>query len=239
MSKKLYYSYEPNDPRKYMATYCPDGAYFLGNKKPTAVNEEKIFWQDVKVLQLKNTSGEVVDSIIPFRLFEMDRWDNPTIKCQNMNGLNPRLMRLADVYLMYAEIWAEEGNTAEAAKWVNEVRKRANHILADEQDHLFYSAKFTPAPVAGDFAFIPKVEDLMAQKGWDIKEAIRHERMIELVGSDVRRDDLIRWGSQNETERAKILKEFPAGFNWEKNRIWPIPVGELQSNFKMKPNAAN
>ncbi|WP_282037620.1 RagB/SusD family nutrient uptake outer membrane protein [Saccharicrinis aurantiacus] len=69
---------------------------------------------------------------------KLTNWDI----CENENelnarsGVNYRLMRLADVYLMYAECLIEGGsngsNTAEAIKYINKVRYRAGLRLLGE-----------------------------------------------------------------------------------------------------------
>lgn len=77
------------------------------------------------------------------------------------------VMRLADVYLMYAEATNElNGPTADAIELVNKIRKRANlpellpHMIADKQSFF---------------------------------EAIEQERIVELVGEGHRSFDLRRW----------------------------------------------
>ena len=41
-------------------------------------------------------------------------------------GVNLPIIRIEDMKLLYAEILASEGNTADAMKIVNEIRERAN-----------------------------------------------------------------------------------------------------------------
>ena len=81
------------------------------------------------------------------------------------SGNNIRLMRLADVLLLYAEALNETGATAEAYELVNQVRARA------EAD---------PLPTGLD------------QNGF--RQAIKAERRLELTFEQFRWLDVIRWG---------------------------------------------
>ena len=84
--------------------------------------------------------------------------------------INMRVLRYADVLLMHAEALNESGRTAEAAAYLNQVRRRADPtgtILLPRD------------PAAGP-----------AQ----VTEWIRQERRVELAGEQIRKFDLIRWG---------------------------------------------
>ncbi len=86
----------------------------------------------------------------------------------NHSGINIRVIRYADVLLMYAEALNELGRTAEAYPHINEVRRRSNMRTLEE---------------AGKSGM---TQDQM-------RTQIMHERVVELAGESVRWNDLKRW----------------------------------------------
>ncbi|MBN1791149.1 MAG: RagB/SusD family nutrient uptake outer membrane protein [Bacteroidales bacterium] len=84
------------------------------------------------------------------------------------NGINFRIVRLADIYLMQAEVINElDGDRSIAVEYINKVRRRSG--MADLN--------------AADFN---NYETLLEQ--------IKHERLVELCGECTRWYDLDRWG---------------------------------------------
>jgi hypothetical protein len=222
-NQKLIDEFEDMDPRKYMTCFVPNGAFFLHNS-------DSLYWEDVSIFQ----KGD--DPRYAFRKYEYDASDLP----RNFNnGNNRRVIRYSEILLLYAEIMNIKGDDMAAAQYVNMVRKRANNII-DEQSHLFYSKDYTGiiTPEPGDFNFIPPVEDLMAERGWTMEEAIQHERIVEFAGEEIRWFDLIRFGKEYAEKNIKATLE-GSSFNYERNMYWPIPQLELDQNRKMKPNSAN
>jgi tetratricopeptide (TPR) repeat protein len=140
------------------------------------------------------------------------------------SDVNVRIMRYADVLLMYAECLIEgatstTGETPE--KYINMVRTRANKDTSTD----FY-------PSGGN---IPTVEELIATaptirgvKIDNMRAALRHERFVELCFEFKRWDDIWRWGIE-----AQAL----AGRNYK--RLLPIYQGDLDSNPNLKPNGSN
>jgi tetratricopeptide (TPR) repeat protein len=84
--------------------------------------------------------------------------------------INMRVLRYADVLLMHAEALNELGRTAEAATFLNQVRKRA-----DPSGTILLPRDPAVSPV-------------------QMTEWIRQERRVELAGEQIRKFDLIRWG---------------------------------------------
>ena len=125
------------------------------------------------------------------------------------NGsINMPLMRLADVYLMYAEAQNELGNTAVALEYLNKVRRRAY-------------GEPTDAPSA--LADVP-VGDVAA-----LRRAIQEERYVELLGEGHRWFDLLRWGLADDALGSR-------GFQVGKSEAMPIPLDEIQLNTVMQQN---
>lgn len=121
------------------------------------------------------------------------------------SGINFRVLRLADVYLMHAEIINElNGDRAEAVEYINKVRRRSN--MADLNPALFTSYEL-------------------------LLDQIMHERLVELCGEGTRWYDLDRWGILHDqtkinmvaNERDNEFLNFKLGFS----HLFPIPNREL------------
>lgn len=131
------------------------------------------------------------------------------------SGINYRVLRYADILLMYAEVLNETGRTAQAYPFIQQVRTRAN--LPD----------------------LATVKPAMNQQ--EMRDQLAHERALEFAIESQRIHDLIRWGwFQNPTKLAE-LKARDADFNTYTpgNEYLPIPQSELDLNRNLKPNSAN
>lgn len=129
--------------------------------------------------------------------------------------INTKIIRYADVLLMYAEACLENNNTAQAKWALEKVRARArgvnNAILPAFPNYLGY---------------IDNKDDL--------RKAVRHERRVELAMEGHRWFDLTRWGvakevmdayKATETEEARShMAEFIAG----KHETFPLPEEEVK-----------
>ena len=116
--------------------------------------------------------------------------------------MNIRILRYADVVLMHAEAANEvggEGNVTEALNSLNSVRKRArgtnNNILPD----------------------------IDTRDQGSLREAIRHERRVELGMEHDRFFDLVRWGIAKEVLHAAGKTNFVQG----KHELLPIPSNQI------------
>lgn len=112
---------------------------------------------------------------------------------------NVPLMRYADVLLMYAEALNEANQTSLAIPLINEVRERAN----------------MPA--------------LTINNQSDVREQIKHERVMELTLEGVRFFDLRRWGDLENAMTAAGR----TNFNKSEHSYLPIPELEVISNSKI------
>lgn len=123
------------------------------------------------------------------------------------------VLRLADVYLMRAEALNElSGPTQEAYTMINAIRARARNRDGN-------STSSTPADLSG-----------LTQDGF--REAVLHERAVELGFEGHRWFDLVRTGRLVETVKA-IDPDYPVG---EKHLLFPIPPDELILNPLLKQN---
>jgi hypothetical protein len=152
---------------------------------------------------------------------------------QSISGVNERVIRLADVMLLYAEcILKTDGDYTTALEMVNDIRTRAGVVPLAESDY--------------------DTDSLMEHIMWV-------ERPLELMfeGHDLRWEDLTRWGKVKEqyTRLAaksyvisdkvlfehdpavhgtlKVVKEFVEAANVYRPEVhdyFPIPATELNSN---------
>ena len=132
------------------------------------------------------------------------------------NGTNLRLLRYADVLLMYAEALHQLGRSdEEVAQYINMVRMRANNPFPDDQGDI---------PSTTQEGTLVSVLDLMQQNGWDMMTAIEHERYVELFGEQKRWFDIRRWDIGGEAVG------FKPGWRGEASYFLPVPQNELDNN---------
>ena len=148
----------------------------------------------------------------------------PSLDHASRSPLNYRLIRLSDVMLLYAEAALESGRDISAAKNMLElVRARARAQAS--------TANALPA-FPNYLGFADNTESL--------RQAIRHERRVELGMEGHRWFDLVRWGiaydvmdkdngSYGRTESAEARDEM-ASFIKGKNELFPIPAEEIALN---------
>lgn len=120
------------------------------------------------------------------------------------SGANLRVLRLADVYLMYAECINElDGDRATAVEYINKVRRRVNMSDLNASSFQTYEA---------------------------LEEQIKHERLVELCGECTRWFDLDRWGDIHDQAKVNEIAERDADFlNFKVglNHLWIIPNHEI------------
>jgi starch-binding outer membrane protein, SusD/RagB family len=122
------------------------------------------------------------------------------------SGINERLMRYADVLLMYAECQNELGNTAECAKYIQKVRSRAGL-----PDRTVEFSGFTQS---------------------QMRDQVAHERFLEFPLEGHRFDDIRRWGWLSDATKLSWLKSRDAEFNSyiPGRELLPIPQKEIDNN---------
>ncbi|SMO50467.1 RagB/SusD family nutrient uptake outer membrane protein [Gracilimonas mengyeensis] len=116
--------------------------------------------------------------------------------------VNVRVMRYSEVLLMYAEALNELGETAQAYPYVNQVRARAG------------------------------LDDLAAGMGQSaFREAVYHERRVELAQEGHRWWDLVRTGRALDVMRAQGRDNIQ-----EHHLLFPIPQSEIDVNPELTQN---
>src|SRR5207253_9377284 len=118
------------------------------------------------------------------------------------SGINGQVIRYADVLLLLAESYIQQGNTGSAPlALINQVRNRVGAV---------------PYPSLGDQA-----------AAFDI---LKRERRLELSGEQARYFDLIRWGIAKQTLNAERAAEGDNHQFQDKTRFFPIPQYEKDTN---------
>jgi len=180
-STSLEAAYEPGDPRKartilYTSTATTPGITIYGETTPLG---------------------------LPNPRYNQKVYTNPArrnaIGSQGGWWMNVRVLRYADVVLMYAEAANELGNTAEALAKLEMVRARAR---------------------AGNNAILPPVTTTDQAA---LRQAIRRERRVELGMEHDRFFDLVRWGIAGEALRAAGK----TNFNENRDILLPIPQTQI------------
>lgn len=131
------------------------------------------------------------------------------------SGINYRILRYADILLMYAEVLNELNRTAEAYPYIQQVRTRAS--LPD----------------------LATVKPNMTQV--QMRDQLAHERALEFSIESQRINDLIRWGwFYNPAKLAELQAHDPDFSTWRAGHEYlPIPQSELDVNRNLLPNPAN
>jgi hypothetical protein len=147
---------------------------------------------------------------LPNNKWDESRMSHPWTASQRQSGVNWPMMRMADVILMLAEVYAELGDEGSAKLELQKVRSRA-FSAADQTE---------------------KVTNYIgALSGNALKDAIWQERKLELAGEGITRYDLIRTGKLPERikERRDIQKAMVNGL--KTNGYYTFPNGNAISNY--------
>jgi len=166
----------------------PGGMQLYGQNFATKYASNAADLNDLFCRKYQNSDGQKVD--------EFD-W---------RSGINERLLRYADVLLMYAECLNETGNTAGAYTYIQQVRNRVG---------LPNLATAKPG---------------MTQA--QMRDQIGHERFLEFPLEGHRFDDIRRWGWLQDPAKLAWLKSRDAEFNsYAAGReFFPIPQLERDNN---------
>lgn len=169
-------AYETGDPReKSTILYCP-------SPEPTRYGE--------------------IFPVEPNPRYNMKVYTNPAKRdaVGRMAGywVNIRVLRYADVLLMYAEAANELGQTDQVLEKLEWVRARARN---------------------GDNSVLPEITETNQNA---LRDIIRHERRIELAMEDQRFFDLVRWGIAGPVLNSAGISNFvPSRDKW-------LPIPQLQ-----------
>ena len=168
--------------------YNKPGAKLYGNDFATYYAKSSADLNDLFCKKYQNSDGEFAN--------EMD-W---------RSGINERLLRYADILLMYAECLNETGDTPGAYSYIQMVRNRVG--LPD----------------------LATTKPGMTQD--QMREQIGHERFLEFPLEGHRFDDIRRWGWLENPAKLAWLKARDAEFNTYTagREYFPIPQLEMDNN---------
>lgn len=171
--------------------------------------------KDVTVLYSDSVNtpyGERIPGGLDRAYWNKKVYTNPSIRrssgSRQGQWFNFRIIRYADVVLMAAEAANEIGNTDLALDYLERVRARARGANPD---------------------ILPPVTTTNQE---ELRQAIRHERQVELAMENERFFDLVRWGIDVETFHAAGKTGYQL-----KHRLLPIPQVEIdRSGGVLKQN---
>jgi hypothetical protein len=179
-SPQLETAYEANDPRK----------------------NRTILYTSTATQTYQTIYGENIPVGLPNPRYNNKVYTNPAIRASVGHRFgywfNVRILRYADVLLMYAEAANEVGNTAEALAKLEMVRARAR--------------AGAPAGTLPTVTITDKDQ---------LREAIRRERRVELAMEHDRFWDIVRWGIAQQALSHK------SNFNASRDVLLPIPQTQI------------
>jgi tetratricopeptide (TPR) repeat protein len=186
-----------SDPRLQIATYHPNDlvATTEGPMAPAGVSEF-------------NYTGHSFKKYVPK--------DYSVYTTNRNSGINFHMMRMADVYLMYAEVMNKLGSDAIAAEYMNKVRRRAYGFAHNS----------------------PEASVDLNLAGIALRDMIREERFRELFAEGHRWYDIVRWKIVEEEVLKYNVKRVTQGeiVFQPRDYYYPIPLQELDNNINMKPS---
>ncbi len=194
-TQNLYNEYETGDPRRDITILNPSAADMENVEQETYLGSKYV---NRKYTMMNDGPGNSIFALT-----------HPT-----RGPINNKVIRYADVLLMYAEACIENNNLSRAKWALEKVRNRARQ---------------------GNNAILP---EFPAYRGYadnrdDLRKAVRHERRVELAMEGHRWFDICRWGQAKEimdaykatetTEARQQMAEFIKG----KHELFPIPEEEI------------
>jgi hypothetical protein len=138
---------------------------------------------------------------------------------KNDGSVNYEAIRLADILLVEAEALNESGSSAAALVPLNRVRKRARESYLVDTALAGYGT--VPAGL---------LPDITTTDQGQLRTAIRRERRSELALEFHRFFDIIRYGSDYANA---ALGPVSSNFSYDKNKWFPIPQSERDTNKKL------
>ena len=221
--------FEPGDPR-LVHTILFDGDDFEGEVQfnqysPSHLHSRKVF-------------------LAPSERVGFDASDAP---------FNMKIIRYAEVLLIHAEAACENGDLEEARLSLNLVRNRARqssavddkitfknvnkYLVTKNQYEQYDFVKYNYWEANNDLANL--LPDVTTNDQQILRNAIRHERRVELAMENKRFYDIIRWG-EPETHFHRFAARWETGkggqFRKNINEVFPIPQDELDLNPRMTQN---
>ena len=149
--------------------------------------------------------------------------ENTTNNYKRNDAANQYVLRLADVYLLYAEAAIRTGDNITGLEYINKGKRRAYSYPVNTSspvDYLSLSAQ-------------TKASDPVLKN-----DPLKYERFVELFGEFNWWFDICRWqiGPQEGAYYAKTEAGGPINFDPAKSYVLPIPTSETNTNTKITQN---
>lgn len=199
----LFNAFDKDDPRQTYV-FTRTGDRYIGDAQPQDNHQSATGFHDYKMtVPTADKQG-------------YDVW---------MISYNIRMIRYADVLLLYAEALNENGKPQEALRYLNMIRQRARNTspMDPRKDMQAYVPPTTSA----------SLPDITTTNKDELRRAIWHERRVELAMEGWRRDDLMR-----QHRFGEVMRAYAAKYNVQKGRAFddnrdyllPIPQGEIDKS---------
>lgn len=165
--------------------------------------------------QARNNSGWFT---YLWRKFVPEGNENGAMAVREHTPFNFPLIRYADVLLMLAEAYNEDGQLAKAVVELNKVRARVG----------------MPGLNSGATSLVVTTKEQMFNR-------IVHERKVELAGEGHQFSDVRRWGIAKQQLDGTVVRNlfgephFVRKFT-DRDYLWPIPRTDIEMNADMKQN---
>jgi hypothetical protein len=145
-----------------------------------------------------------------YRWRKYEYYENVSSYGGPQSSINGQVIRYADVLLMIAETYIQNGDPGSALPYINQVRRRA-----------------------GAFEYTALGSQAQAL------QLLMRERQIELAGEQLRYFDLLRWGTIKQTLNAELQAQYGAATFQDKNVLLPIPQQEKDTNPNVANDVQN
>lgn len=148
--------------------------------------------------------------------------DNHLNNYKRNDAANLYVLRLADVYLLYAEAKMKLGDNVTALEYLNKVKRRAYNYPVDAPSTVDYLS-LTGATKATDPVLM--------------NNPLRYERWAELFNEGYWWFDVCRW-RLGQQEADYYVKTVVGDIQWNNNKsyVMPIPVKEINTNTAITQN---
>lgn len=195
-TKNLYDEYDDNDPRRDMTILNPTSGEMETPEQEIYLGSRYV---NRKYAMMEDGPGNTLY----------------TLSHNSRGPINHKVIRYADVLLMYAEACVENNNDTQAKWALEKVRERARH---------------------GDNTILPTFPNYLGYVDTqdDLRRAVRHERRVELAMEGHRWFDLNRWGVTKQVmdtykaSEAPEAREHMAEFIAGRHETFPLPEEEVK-----------
>ncbi len=195
------------DPRLYISALEP------------WVDELNDGTRDRLVLKAKEIASNLQPLYYGWSLKKMSTLQGILWNFKATDDSNIYFLRLADIYLLYAEACLETGDNTNALEYINKVKRRAYSFPINSASPVDYATLTSPT----------KATDASLANN-----PLRYERWAELFGEGQWWFDVCRW-KIGDTEADFYDTTIPGDIQWSDAKSYklPIPTAEINTNTKI------